>query len=500
MIQDLWGETVASAMSGRPLGQALPQTIPAPPERKPEDELLYRIAAVGIYGLAGAGLKPADAFKARGEIQEGDCPLGAAALLSSLLREASDFPLVREWVAEAARRGIPVPLESAKRVAKAYKAKGETPPAGAILDWIGWKATSDEAPEQAFSTTSGAERAKALRRWRANDPEAARNAVAETLKDENAGARAALIGCLSENLSPADEAFLVQVVSSDRSSEVRNTAKAVLLGLPDSALSTELAAKVRERVKSSIWGKADLDPPDKDGPIPQDWLSEQGVHLYNDASRRTCVFVASAPLKAWADKPATKWIESSKSAKWSSELRLGWAVAAKREASKEWALALATSLKGAMDRQDAATIASLVLPLLDANSWEAVVGELLRECDLDQSEAVLKTAPHALWTGRFTDKVLEALPRLIDRHVAQRWYGAVPLGAIAWSADPACADRLSSIADRWDTENTARARDQVRDAAGILTRRRSIPVAFDSRRIILPSPTAPRRFPRSLAI
>lgn len=480
MIQELWGETVASAMSGRPLGQALPVDIPAPAERKPEDELLYRIAAVGTYALAGKGLPTSDAFKARAETREGECPLGAAALLSSLLREASDFPLVREWVDEATRRGIPVPLESAKRVAKAYKAKGETPPAGAIVEWLGWKAGADEDSEKTFSNASGAERAKALRKWRANDPEAARNAVAETLKEENASARAVLIGCLAENLSPSDEEFLVQVLSSDRSSEVRNAAKAVLLGLPDSALSTALAAKVRDKVKSSIWGKVDLDKADADGEIPQDWLAEQGVHLYNETSRRTCILVAAAPLKAWADKPASKWIESSRSAKWASEMRLGWAVAAKRERDRTWALALASSLKGSMGQQDATMIATLVLPLLDERSWEAVVGELVRETDLDQADALLKTAPHARWGERFTEKVLEALPRQIDQHVAQRWYGSIPLEALSWSADPAIADRLSSLADRWDAENTARARDQVRDAAGILARRRAIPAAFDT--------------------
>ena len=95
-----------------------------------------------------------------------------------------------------------------------------------------WGDTGNET----WETASHEERKRMLQRLRKENPEQGLALLQTELKNESAAHRDELIQCLRTNLSKADENFLQEIVTTDRSSNVKETARRLLCSLPDSEL------------------------------------------------------------------------------------------------------------------------------------------------------------------------------------------------------------------------------------------------------------------------
>lgn len=88
--------------------------------------------------------------------------------------------------------------------------------------------------EITWETASHEERKRLLLETRRENPDAGLALLQTELKNESAAHREELIQCLREKLNANDEAFLQSVATTDRSSNVKETARQLLCGLPDS--------------------------------------------------------------------------------------------------------------------------------------------------------------------------------------------------------------------------------------------------------------------------
>jgi Family of unknown function (DUF5691) len=110
-----------------------------------------------------------------------------------------------------------------------------------------WATSNIESIEdaiQSFETGSKTARGMALQSVRTNDPERARTLLESTWKQEAANERKEFISVLAYQLSLHDEPFLEHALS-DRSSDVRELAAALLASLPESQFN----ARTRERLR-----------------------------------------------------------------------------------------------------------------------------------------------------------------------------------------------------------------------------------------------------------
>lgn len=98
-----------------------------------------------------------------------------------------------------------------------------------VSDWGG-----DE--EEPWETASHAERKQMLSNLRKSNPLQGLALLQTELKNETAAHRNELIQCLNINLSKDDEPFLQNIMQTDRSSTVKETARQLLSSLPDSTL------------------------------------------------------------------------------------------------------------------------------------------------------------------------------------------------------------------------------------------------------------------------
>lgn len=95
-----------------------------------------------------------------------------------------------------------------------------------------WGDTGNETWETALHE----ERKRMLQRLRKENPGQGLALLQTELKNESAAHRDELIQCLRTNLSKADENFLQEIATTDRSSNVKETARRLLCSLPDSEL------------------------------------------------------------------------------------------------------------------------------------------------------------------------------------------------------------------------------------------------------------------------
>ncbi len=105
-----------------------------------------------------------------------------------------------------------------------------------------WLLTHMELPDwgdtgnETWETASHEERKRMLQRLRKENPGQGLALLQTELKNESAAHRDELIQCLRTNLSKADENFLQEIATTDRSSNVKETARRLLCSLPDSEL------------------------------------------------------------------------------------------------------------------------------------------------------------------------------------------------------------------------------------------------------------------------
>lgn len=105
-----------------------------------------------------------------------------------------------------------------------------------------------DAGNEPWETASHEERKRMLNHLRETQPEQGLALLQTELKNESAAHRDELIQCLSVNLSKADETFLQEIAGTDRSINVRQTARNLLFRLPDSELVKEYCKLLRGKL------------------------------------------------------------------------------------------------------------------------------------------------------------------------------------------------------------------------------------------------------------
>ncbi len=121
--------------------------------------------------------------------------------------------------------------------------------------------TWGEAGTETWETASHEERKRMLTDLRRNKSAEGLALLQTELKNESAAHRDELIQCLRINLSQADEAFLESIAATDRSSNVKDTARMLLCSMPDSQLVRTFADMLRGRLRHNIlmgWSYTEL--------------------------------------------------------------------------------------------------------------------------------------------------------------------------------------------------------------------------------------------------
>ncbi len=91
-----------------------------------------------------------------------------------------------------------------------------------------------------------ASRARYLQTLRQTDADRARELLEKTLAQESARDRVTLLGALRTRLSPSDETLLQNLLTSDRSKEVRTLAARLLSALPQSAFAQRMQTRLHD--------------------------------------------------------------------------------------------------------------------------------------------------------------------------------------------------------------------------------------------------------------
>lgn len=250
------GSSRAAGVRPAALPPELADTVP--PGEAAESRLWLSLAAWSLW--ARAGLRPSSAATAAlpgaaSAEQLRPCPPAAEALLARLLQGGHKPALLREWMRALARcqgrlpaRFLPNLLALGTRHAELRA--DMAPVLGARGAWLsrfepdwGWAAPAAAEGErlERWETGSADQRHAALLQWRADDPGAAREALAQSWASEPPELRARLLACLAVHLGPDDEAFLESALD-DRRKEVRVAAQALLVKLPGSRLRRRLQA------------------------------------------------------------------------------------------------------------------------------------------------------------------------------------------------------------------------------------------------------------------
>lgn len=282
------GSSRAAGVRPAALPPELADVLPSgdAPEDAGEAQLWLSLAAWCLWSLAGlrlaSGVAAALPDAAPAE-QLRPCPSAAEALLARLLQGGHKPALLREWLRLLARHGGRLPARFLPNLLALGTRHAElradlAPVLGARGVWLarfesdwGWAASAGVGDErlQLWEIGSADQRHAALLQWRAEDPGAARAALAQSWASEAPELRARLLSCLAVQLGPDDEAFLEGALD-DRRKEVRVAAQAVLAKLPGSMLRRRLQARAEPllQIERPLLGRASLkltlpDSPDK---------------------------------------------------------------------------------------------------------------------------------------------------------------------------------------------------------------------------------------------
>ncbi|MEO0768485.1 MAG: DUF5691 domain-containing protein [Cyanobacteria bacterium J06649_4] len=202
----------------------------------------------------------------------------------------------------------------------------------------------------------------AIRQWRRADPEAAREAIAQTWSGETWRDREALLTILETHLSLSDEPFL-EAALSDRAQGVRQQAARLLSLLPQSQLCQRMIERVRrfivlksDRAQTSASLKIVVSLPDTYDPDwKRDGIRQKPLNGLGERASWLQQLLATAPLSCWQADPQ-QIVEAVKTHEWRAVLLGGWAMAVCNQQTSEiastWAQALLQQF-GAYDLEEA---------------------------------------------------------------------------------------------------------------------------------------------------
>ncbi len=208
------------------------------------------------------------------------------------------------------------------------------------------QSSNPEEWKELWETSDRTVRINLLREWRSQNPEAARELVATTWKQDSAKDRAAFLECFAVGLTLADEGFLEKGLG-DRSKDVKTKVIEILSQLPESRLSQQIGMRLKALVSlNEVKGKQKLEIqlPDLDDPQWQEYgldASRLKQDMQGNRGALLLQLVRLAPLSLWTDfgSPQTLLELVSKN-EWKEELTQGWLFAAQHQQNLDWSVAL----------------------------------------------------------------------------------------------------------------------------------------------------------------
>lgn len=272
----------------------------------------------------------------------------------SLMLSGEYAKVLPEWLAAVAAAGKRVPELNLPALLDLGQRKTDLQPAiAAILgrrghwlaaqnpDWNFITGTEDDA---SWETGNRAARKAVLSRWRSQDPERARNALAATWKQETAAEKTAFLETLQSQLSMADEPFLESVLS-DRSKDVRRVAADLLARLPDSHLCQRMTERVHRYIKLGPNQTLEVTLPEAlDPDLLRDGIEPKVPYNYSMGEKAWWLLqiVAATPLSVWAQTQCTPeaLVQAAVQGEWTPIFWQGWKRVTIRQRSPAWVPAL----------------------------------------------------------------------------------------------------------------------------------------------------------------
>ncbi|MDA0140642.1 DUF5691 domain-containing protein [Solirubrobacter deserti] len=354
-----WDELVAVALIGtdrRPVDADAPPGAPgelgaALDGRGVEDRLLASAAAWTVARRAGARAGAPRVVEPAEPDPRPLCSGPAAGRLDGLLEVRW---LVEDWLALAQEHGVrpppelvPALLDWAEDRPERYAAAAAA--AGPLGRWLAAREPrwAYVLPVDEADWAHAEDRVDLLRRYRRQDPDAARELLASTWAEETWEDRQAFLQELEVGLSDADESLL-ELALSDRRKPVRDVAAALLTRLPRSAFAARAAAEALPLLRV------------EDGEIVATLPEARGRR-----SERLTELLAAAPLSTWDIAMVGLPVKDDLAA----AVHEGWMLAALRQRDVEWGRAL--GLLELLPREEAeARAAAADDPLLAAEPLE----------------------------------------------------------------------------------------------------------------------------------
>ncbi len=303
-----------------------------------------------------------------------------------------------------------------------------------------WSALVFNPVERAWSDGQRKERLAYLEDLRAQDPDRARELLAEAWPQEALPERLAFLQTLADGLSMADEPFL-ETVLDDRRKDVRQAAAALLARLPGSRLARRMAARARAMLnwragllRSDLFGRRDLFgrpslevtlPDTCDASMQRDGIDPRPPAGSNLGEKAWCFaqVLFFVPPRTWSaawNKRPAQILDVLHKHEWEEALLAGWEEAALRDQDAEWLEAL---VNHAFKIGDQKRITDL-FPRLPASVKERLTISLLREyptLSYDQNASYFLSTCRHPWGAELTQAVVTGICQTLQKSDFSPW-------------------------------------------------------------------------------
>jgi hypothetical protein len=419
----------------------------------PERRLLRAAGVLGVYETAGAipgtiAALPTPAPSPDAAEHMGPRQLSAEAMqmFTGPYRDA-----LPEWLTDLAARGHKLRPEL---FVAALTVGAQDRDLAVLIDavlpvrarWLAeqhpdWEWARGGDPHDRWQTGSRAARQHLLHVLRATHPQAARELLASTWPEEQVRDRESFLAALADGLSLADEPFLEAVLDS-RQPAIRTLAGRLLSALPDSALSTRMAARLAPLIRTDRTRlSVELPERELDASMRRDGLTDTPPGRMGARTWVLAQLTARAPLCMWEQAagcpPALVRLPIADGL--DDVLRDGWRQAALRQRNRRWAQALLETM-GETD------LSALELLAVTEPTWgQEFAGGRLSSAGAPLGERLVARVPGP-WSPTFTLAVAEHL--LGPSSVATGWR------LLGIRGDPACAARIEDGLSRVAADST----------------------------------------------